>query len=163
MWSVLNLQNENNPALSANRAYVHWPAPPVFSLRGNGCLSAGWADGRMQNKNTFCAFFWASDGFIVPHFDLFPQTVYCWGSQCCLKCVRLGRDAVSASLVLSFSLSLVSGLVFLLSSSWSGMPCPCSGLSPKCHVRFVQMFWGLQWWNSKFSLGRFGGETAACR
>ena len=34
---------------------------------------------------------------------LVPQTVYCWGSQCCLKCVRLGWDAVSASLVLSFS------------------------------------------------------------
>ena len=33
----------------------------------------------------------------------FPQTVYCWGSQCCLKCVRLGWDAVSASLVSSSS------------------------------------------------------------
>ena len=35
---------------------------------------------------------------------------------------------MSASRVLSFSLSLVSGLVLAL------------GLSPKCHVRFVQMF-----------------------
>ena len=34
---------------------------------------------------------------------IFPQTVYCWGSQCCLKCVRLGWDAVSASLVSSSS------------------------------------------------------------
>ena len=34
---------------------------------------------------------------------VFPQTVYCWGSQCCLKCVRLGWDAVSASLVSSSS------------------------------------------------------------
>ena len=33
----------------------------------------------------------------------FPQTVYCWGSQCCLKCVRLDWDAVSASLVSSSS------------------------------------------------------------
>ena len=32
---------------------------------------------------------------------IFPQTVYCWGSQCCLKCVRLGWGAVSASLSLS--------------------------------------------------------------
>ena len=34
---------------------------------------------------------------------IFPQTVYCWGSQCCLKCVCLGWDAVSASLVSSSS------------------------------------------------------------
>ena len=33
----------------------------------------------------------------------FPQTVSCWGSQCCLKCVRFGWDAVSASLVSSSS------------------------------------------------------------
>ena len=31
----------------------------------------------------------------------FPKQFYCWGSQCCLRCVRLGWDAVSASLVLS--------------------------------------------------------------
>ena len=50
----------------------------------------------------------------------FPQTVYCWGSQCCLKCVRLGWDAVSASLVLSSS-CLRSCLPTCLRS---GMPCP---------------------------------------
>ena len=38
----------------------------------------------------------------------FPKQFYCRGSQCCLKRVRLGWDAVSASLVLSLS---CSGLV----------------------------------------------------
>ena len=33
----------------------------------------------------------------------FPKQFYCCGSQCCLKCVRLGCDAVSASMVLSLS------------------------------------------------------------
>ena len=59
--------------------------------------------------------------------SIFPQTVYCWGSQCCLKCVRLGWDAVSASLVLACSCLptclpswlgccvRLPGLVFLLS------------------------------------------------
>ena len=75
------------------------------------------------------------------YYTIFPQTVYCWGSQCCLKCVRLGWDAVSASLVLACSclptclpswlgccvrlpglvrLSLVSGLV---SQLVSGLGC----------------------------------------
>ncbi len=70
----------------------------------------------------------------------FPQTVYCWGSQCCLKCVRLGWGAVSASLGLSPACLpsglgccvRLAGLVFLLSSVlspslspiWSGMLCP---------------------------------------
>ena len=66
---------------------------------------------------------------------------------------------MSASLVLSFSLSLVSGLVFLLSSSWSGMPCPCSGLVSKMScaicanvlgstvVKF-QTFPGSLWWRN---------------
>ena len=52
--------------------------------------------------------------------SIFPQTVYCWGSQCCLKCVRLGWDAVSASLVSSSS-CLRSCLPTCLRS---GMLCP---------------------------------------
>ena len=41
--------------------------------------------------------------FLHVVYIFFPQTVYCWGSQCCLKCARLGWDAVSASLVLACS------------------------------------------------------------
>ena len=47
---------------------------------------------------------------------LFPQRVYCWGSQCCLKCVRLGWGAVSASLGLSPNLSPI----WLCLSPWLG-------------------------------------------
>ena len=35
--------------------------------------------------------------------QFFPKQFYCWGSQCCLKCVCLGWDAVSGSLVLCLS------------------------------------------------------------
>ena len=80
---------------------------------------------------------------------LIPQTVYCWCSQCCLKCVRLGWDAVSASLVLACSClptclpswdaasvslvspSLVSGLVSQLVShlGWDAVFASWSRLS----------------------------------
>ena len=58
----------------------------------------------------------------------FPQTVYCWGSQCCLKRVRLGWGAVSASLGLSpvFSPSFSASLVWdavspVLSPVWDAV------------------------------------------
>ena len=54
----------------------------------------------------------------------FPQTVYCWGSQCCLKCVRLGWGAVSASLGLSPNLSPI----WLCLSPWLGCCVRLAGL-----------------------------------
>ena len=58
---------------------------------------------------------------------LSPKPVYCWGSQCCLKCVRLGWGAVSASLGLSPNLSPNLSPIWLCLSPWLG----CSlGLSP---------------------------------
>ena len=54
--------------------------------------------------------------------QFFPQTVYCWGSQCCLKCVCLGWGAVSASLSLSPVSQFVSHLA--LSFTWAGVLCP---------------------------------------
>ena len=53
-----------------------------------------------------------------------PQTVYCWGSQCCLKCVRLGWGAVSASLGLSPGLSPNLSPAWLCLSPWAGVLCP---------------------------------------
>ena len=53
---------------------------------------------------------------------IFPQTVYCWGSQCCLKCVRLGWGAVSASQSLSPVSQFVSHLA--LSFTLGGVLCP---------------------------------------
>ena len=53
---------------------------------------------------------------------IFPQTVYCWGSQCCLKCVRLGWGAVSASQSLSPVSQFVSYLA--LSFTLAGVLCP---------------------------------------
>ena len=52
----------------------------------------------------------------------FPQTVNCWGSQCCLKCVRLGWGAVSASLSLSPVTQFVSPFVSHL--TLAGVLCP---------------------------------------
>ena len=47
------------------------------------------------------------------------------------------------------SLFLLSpGLSFSCLPAGLGCRVLALGLSPKCHVRFVQMFWGLQWWNS---------------
>ena len=100
----------------------------------------------METKKTTTSF--AQEHFCTrtPSEIVFPQTVYCWGSH--LKCVRLGWDVVSASLVVSFSClrsclpaCLASGLgccvrlagrVFLLSlvfspsvsHIWSGMLFP---------------------------------------
>ena len=54
--------------------------------------------------------------------ELIPQTVYCWGSQCCLKCVRLGWGAVSASQSLSPVFQFVSHLA--LSFTLGGVQCP---------------------------------------
>ena len=68
----------------------------------------------------------------------FPKQFYCWGSQCCLKCVRLGWGAVSASLGLSPNLSPNLSPIWLLSpvlspnlspnwlclSPWAGVLCP---------------------------------------
>ena len=54
--------------------------------------------------------------------ELIPQTVYCWGSQCCLKCVRLGWGAVSASQSLSPVFQFVSHLA--LSFTLGGVLCP---------------------------------------
>ena len=56
--------------------------------------------------------------------SFFPQTVYCWGSQCCLKCVRLGWGAVSASLGLSPGLSPNLSPAWLCLSPWAGVLCP---------------------------------------
>ena len=55
-----------------------------------------------------------------------PQTVYCWGSQCCLKCVRLGWGAVSASQSLSPVSEFVSQCVshLALSFTLAGVLCP---------------------------------------
>ena len=55
---------------------------------------------------------------------VFPQTVYCWGSQCCLKCVRLGWGAVSASLGLYPNLSPI----WLCLSPWLGCCVRLAGL-----------------------------------
>ena len=57
---------------------------------------------------------------------VFPQTVYCWGSQCCLKCVRLGWGAVSASQSLSpvsqFVSHLALSFTLALSRIWLCLP-----------------------------------------
>ena len=71
---------------------------------------------------------------------IFPQTVYCWGSQCCLKCVRLGWGAVSAlspnlspiwlclsPLPICLPICLPSGFVFHL--GWGAVSASL-GLSP---------------------------------
>ena len=58
----------------------------------------------------------------ISKFHVFPQTVYCWGSQCCLKCVRLGWGAVSASLSLSPVTQFVSPFVSHL--TLAGVLCP---------------------------------------
>ena len=67
----------------------------------------------------------------------FPQTVYCWGSHCCLKCVRLGWGAVSASLGLSPNLSPIWLCLspWLCPPRWSCLSLVCglvSGLV--CHL-----------------------------
>ena len=73
----------------------------------------------------------------------FPKQFYCWGSQCCLKCVRLGWGAVSASLGLSPNLSPIWLLSPVLSpnlspnwlclSPWAGVLCPpCSACLRVC-------------------------------
>ena len=58
----------------------------------------------------------------LPFLSLFPQTVNCWGSQCCLKCVRLGWGAVSASLSLSPVTQFVPPFVSHL--TLAGVLCP---------------------------------------
>ena len=72
---------------------------------------------------------WLVSGFV-------SQLVYCWGSQCCLKCVHLGWVAVS--LVLCFSClrsCLPSCLPAVLECGVCGL-----GLSQEFYVRFVQLF-----------------------
>ena len=64
---------------------------------------------------------------------IFPQTVYCWGSQCCLKCVRLGWGAVSASLGLSPNVSPIS----LCLSPWLGCCVRLAGLVSQFVSQFV--------------------------
>ena len=61
---------------------------------------------------------------VSAHPGLVPQTVYCWGSQCCLQCVRLGWGAVSASLGLSPNLSPI----WLCLSPWLGCCVRLAGL-----------------------------------
>ena len=56
--------------------------------------------------------------------SFFPKQFYCWGSQCCLKCVRLGWGAVSASLGLSPGLSPNLSPAWLCLSPWAGVLCP---------------------------------------
>ena len=73
---------------------------------------------------------------VTKHF--IPQTVYCWGSQCCLKCVRLSWVAVSASLVLCFS-CLKSCLPSCLPAGLGCRVCGL-GLSQEFYARFVQLF-----------------------
>ena len=72
---------------------------------------------------------------------VFPQTVYCWGSHCFLSGLSLACRLVS---------HVVSHLVWDAASAfkaclpsclrWSGMLCRALRLSPKFHVRFVQLF-----------------------
>ena len=81
---------------------------------------------------SFCRVAWICFGLVVgknhpkiflpPIIMVFPQTVYCWGSQCCLKCVRLGWGAVSASLSLSPVTQFVSPFVSHL--TLAGVLCP---------------------------------------
>ena len=69
-----------------------------------------------------------------------PQTVFCWGSQCCLKCVRLGWGAVSASLGLSPNLSpnfFTCGFVFHL--GWGAVSASL-GLSPNLSPSVLSPF-----------------------
>ena len=68
-----------------------------------------------------------------PRTRFFPQTVYCCGSQCCLKCVRLGWGAVSASLGLSPNVSPIS----LCLSPWLGCCVRRTGLVSQ----FVSPIW----------------------
>ena len=81
---------------------------------------------------------WSCLRSCLPVCQLVPQTVYCWGSQCCLECVHLGWVAVSASLVLCFS-CLRSCLPTCLPA---GLGCGVCGpgLSQEFYVRFVQLF-----------------------
>ena len=72
-----------------------------------------------KHPNAFCRFF---------DFQIFPQTVYCWGSQCCLKCVRLGWGAVSASLGLSPNLFPNLSPIWLCLSPWLGCCVRLAGL-----------------------------------
>ena len=61
-----------------------------------------------------------------------PTLSSSWSGMLCPASWACCWDAVSAFLACPPSLSPI------LSSSWSGMPCRC--LSPKFHVRFVQLF-----------------------
>ena len=80
----------------------------------------------------------------------FPKQFYCCGSQCCLKCVRLGCDAVSASMVLSLSCLgsclPVSQLVFqpgmLCPAPWSCL-CLVSGLVSQLVSQSASLFFSL--------------------
>ena len=68
-------------------------------------------------RKEYPEFHWSFFNFNQAQKDPFvPQTVYCWGSQCCLKCGRLGWGAVSASLGLSPNLSPI----WLCLSPWLG-------------------------------------------
>ena len=69
-------------------------------------------------------------------FFVFPQTVYCWGSQCFLSVSALSGMLCPHRWA---CLSPVSGLVFHLQLVWDAVSASL-GVSPKFHVRFLQVF-----------------------
>ena len=90
----------------------------------------------------FAGLVWACLPICLPP-GFLPQTVYCCGSQCCLKCVRLGWGAVSASQSLSPVSEFVSQCVshLALSFTLAGALCPRWLFSQfVCHLALCPSF-----------------------
>ena len=78
----------------------------------------------MANIFMFYAY---STWFVSTYHDpmrFFTKQFYCWGSQCCLKCVRLGWDAVSASIFFCLRSCLPTCLPVCQLVLQPGMLCP---------------------------------------